>query len=72
MPHRELGDLREMIVVRVGDRNEREGEHLAEDLAVSQAALDANAIRADSETKREVETASARDPPCIINHHQSD
>ena len=55
-----------MLVLPVGDRHEGEGEHFVEDLAVFQVALDANAIRADSETKREVETASARDPPCII------
>ena len=61
-PHRELGDLREMLVVRVGDLYEGEGEKLAEDLAVSQAAVKANAIPADSETKREVETASAGEP----------
>ena len=60
-PHRELGDMREMLVVRVGDRYEGEVEHLAEDLAVSLAPVDANASRADSETKREVETAIARD-----------
>ena len=61
-PHRELSDLREMLVVRIGELYEGEGEKLEEDLAVSQAAVKANAIPADSETNREVETASAGEP----------
>ena len=60
-PHRELGDLREMLVVRVGDFYEGEGEQLAKDLAVSQAAVDA--VPADIEAKREGETTSASNPP---------
>ena len=60
-PHRELGDLREMLIVRVGNLFEGEGEQLAEDLAVSQAAVAAAPV--DIEKKREGETASTSNPP---------